>query len=338
MDLLFGRKTATGIDLGEHAVKCATLEPETGRLRGAHAVELMPERERRTDALDSSALDVRLRTALGDCQRQCAPWSKAVVAALPARAGQCGYLDLPALTERELDLAVPSKISKLIPFPLTEVSVSHMVVPLVRPGADRTGVVYVSVQKGPLQQLTDLFGRLGLRVRRAELPAVPLAREFHRNHPEEAGSFTALVNAGFRNSLVAIVRGGFPYLSRSFALGGADFTYAFQMGAQSTWSRAEAYKGDYDFRRREPAIEPFLVRWMDEVRKTVVQFERRFTAEEVRVARVALSGGDAHRVGLAERLAEHLEIAVEADGWAGLQGPAEAPGRFKIAVGLALGD
>ncbi len=339
MDRLFGKKAVTGLDLGEHSLKCATVEPETARIRGLAAATLMPERQLRADFLDAAALEARLKAALPDCRKRCSPFQKSVVLSLPARAGACGYLELPSLTDQELALAVPSKVSKLIPFPLSEVSVSHLAVPMIRPGAEGRGVLYVSVQNAALQQWTELLERAGLRIHRAELPAITLAREFQRNHPEESQDFVALVNVGFRSTSVAVARGGFPYLARSFSAGGADFTYAFQMGSQSTWERAEAYKRTYDFRQRETAVEPFLARWMDEVAKTLAGFARRFNAEDLHVRRAILSGGEAAGLGLAERLAEHLDLPVEVDGWATLRGPeGAAPGLFKIAVGLALED
>jgi len=339
VELLFGKKAVTALDLGEHGLKCATVEPETARIRGLVSIPLMPERQLRAEFLDAEALQARLRAALPDCRKRCAPFQKSVVLSLPPRAGSCGYLELPPLTDHELALAVPSKVSKLIPFPLADVSVSHMVVPRIHPEGEGRGVVYVSVQNAALRPWMDLLEPVGLRVLRAELPAISLAREFRRNHPDQDGDFVALVNLGFRSTTVALARGGFPYLARSFSVGGADFTYAFQMGSQSTWERAEAYKRGYDFSARETAIEPFLVRWMDEVAKTLTQFERRFNAEGLRVGRALLSGGEAAGRGLAERLAEHLGLPVEVDGWATLRGPEDAPpGLFKVAVGLALED
>ena len=339
MRQLFGQRTVLGFDLGEYSLRCASVEPETGRVRGLHSVDLVPGRESKTDELDPASLEKRLRAVLPECQQKCTPWQKNVAVVLPPRSGACGYQEFPGLSDKELDLAVPSKVSKLIPFPLPEVAVSYRSVPMLHPKERQRGVLYVAVQKSVLLQVTGLLQRLGLKVSRAELPAVPLAREFHRNQPDQAEDLVALVHAGFRSSVVAVVRGGIPYHSRTFSMGGVDFTYAFQMGSQSTWPEAEAYKHAYDWNRREPSIEPFLTRWMEEVRKTVTQFERRFSSEEARVARVVLSGGDSVGPGLVERLAEHLKLPVEGGSWNALQAPHPvAPGRYKIAVGLALAD
>lgn len=335
----FGKRTVLGLDLGEYSLKCASVEPETGRVRALHEAVLFPERQNRTEVLEPALLEDRVRTALAECRRHCTPWSRHQVVSLPARAGACGYQEFPPLSGPEMSLAVPSKVSKLIPFPLSEVSISHVPIPLARPAEGQGGIFYVAVQKGPLQQLMDLLRKLGLRVRRAELPPLSLAREFHRNHPELSDSFHLLVNLGFRNSTLTVVRGGYPYHARGAALGSADFTYALQMGAQSTWEQAEASKRAYDHRRREPAMEPFLHRWMEEVRKTLVQAERRFSEESCRVRGVFLSGGEARTAGLAERLSETLKLPVQVDSWAALQGPANSsPETFKVAVGLALGD
>ncbi len=341
---MFGRarrKVSIGLDIGQHTVKWAATDAESGRIRELFSTPLMPQRQQRLDVLEGDALEARLREILDTWQKTSACWSKSVNTSVQGAGSICGYLDLPRLSERELKMAVPSKLTKQLPFAVDDVALSFATVPPLVNDLNRTAVVYVAVQKKLIDAHATMLKRLGLELNNVEVPALALAREFNHNHPEAAQHFVALVSFGHLLTHVVLVRNGNPYYQRQFPTAGAEGTYACQVGNQSDWISAEQHKHGLDATARTVALEPFLTRWLGEVKRTIDSFHQRTASAQCRVVRAVLGGAGSSWQGLSRRLSETLQLPTEIDGWHALEiepaaRQAGPPSLFKLAVGLAL--
>jgi len=147
---------------------------------------------------------------------------------------------------------------------------------------------------------------------------------------------------GSRLTTVVVTLEGHPYFARDFALAGSHFTYALQMGAQSSWQEAEQHKLHLDATDREVSLEPALTRWLDQVRRVLEACTRSLPELRPQVQRVFLMGGSAAMKGLAARLEETLKTPVTVETWVDLSPPQNQPkaqlARFTTALGLALAD
>lgn len=284
--MFFGKKASVGLDLGSHSVKCATYGKKG--LEGCVAAPSVEE--------------LKL--------------SGSVVATIPGHGTIGRYLEFPALSAKELAVAGPAQAWQFIPYPQDQTNLSFLQVPPLG-GDKKTALFFVADQKERVESGQALLK--GLKIQRMEVPVLALARQFAAEHPSD--SFQALVHCGHTLTHVLVMKGKHPYYYREIRLAGKDFTYAFQQANQSSWEEAEAYKHGVDALAREVGGEPFLQRWLKEVKRSLA-------GSQIEVSKVFLSGGSAAWKGLRERLAEDLELPVEVD----------EPALYKVAAGLVRED
>lgn len=340
---MFGKKIVNGLDLGAHTLKCAVVETDTGCVRELWKSDILPDRQSRDQTLTGEALSQRLAILLNLCHKECTTFKANVVTAIQGEGTVCRYLEFPPLSDPELKIAVPAEVKKFLAFPIAQTSLSYFQVPLISSGK-KGGVFVVAARKDSVEEMKILLEQCNLQVQRIETPVLALVREFVKNHDNLRNRFHVLVHVGFRLTQIVILRNGYPYFAREFSMGGRDFTYAFQMRTQSSWSEAEQYKLHYDVMSKEASIEPFLIRWLDEVKKSLSFFCRQFAKEFNDICKVCLSGATAQWTNLDKRLGEHLNLPVIVDDWNRVKpinkgrNLKEKSLIYKVAVGLALED
>ncbi len=220
------------------------------------------------------------------------------------------YLELPLLKPRELEVAVPSRAFKHIPFPADKVTISYVQVPQLSKGEKKSTVFFIAEQNSALIELNELLKGCGFNTQRIETPILSLTRAFTRNHQLPPDRLYVIVHSGFRNSYVIIGREHYPYFAREFALAGRDLIYAFQMGEQISWNAAEESLNRYDVTLEDPSIEPFLVKWLDEVKRSIDYFAKQSQVNVSDIDSVYLTGGMTGVKGLDKRLYRHLSLPV----------------------------
>ncbi len=329
-----------GLDLGAYSLKWAVLDSNRQPLRFFTA-EVLADRETQNDQPHPRWLAARLGEMMDECRAASnGVWSEKVRAGLQGEGVVCGYLELPAVGPEGLDKAVPAALQEQLPFNVNDVGLRYLEVPPYQKQAGRQAVFYGTYLKTMAQQKRRLLESCGLEVEELEVTTHALAREFRFNHRHSDDSnFWALVHVGFDSSHVLVTRNGFPYYSRDFEIAGKSFTYAFQIGYQTTWAKAEQYKLNYRVATKDFQIEPFLLDFTDEIKRSLGHFGKRFLG--ARVSRLFLSGGMAAWHGLDRRVEEALGIPVTLDGWDELKPPGGPPAPpeasvYKVALGLAL--
>ncbi len=337
---MFEKKIFIGLDIGHFSVKAAIVGPNKKEIIDLVEREINPGRllidEKSTDEQVMEAVKHVLAPYLDKNSK----FNPSVICALQGEGIVCKYLEIPRLEKSRHELAIKSAVIKNIPFPLEEAYLTHLSVPVLKTGSPDNGIFFFAIKKIVTARLQELVSMSGVRVERFEVPAVSIIREFALNHGTLAGQCIAVVHAGSTLTTVIIVRNGNPYFVREFTPAGRDFTYAFQMGAQSTWKEAEEYKCASDATGRDIHIEPVLARWTDQVRKTVSAFTKLGTSATFTVDRVYLAGGSARWKGLDRRLSGALNVPVEVETWEKIKPPRDpgpgAAGIYTIALGMAI--
>lgn len=317
------------------------MQPDRNRILELWHSDILPEREFRDHLLEGEAIQRRLRVLADHLNRDLSGYNKKIVIAIQDPGTVCRYLELPPLSSKEMETAVPVEACKYIPFPMSEVNLTYFPVAPLAENVKKAGIFFVAAKKDSVESLRNLLEGLGFEVDRIETPALALTRELSHNHDIPRGQSVLLLHIGFAKTRIVVVRDGFPYYVRDFIPAGRDFTYAFQVGLQKTWQEAEKQKLDYDVNLHEPSFEPYLMRLTSEVKKTIAFFNEQLIQVNAPIAKVYMSGGEATMKNLAEYLSQNLGMPVVPDGWDKLQyegkerydGNAES---YKVAVGLAL--
>ena len=341
---MFNHNVVLGVDIGCHSVKCAAVEVKTGLIRGLCQAEIQPDRQSIERPLNEEELNERLLSLIRVCQRECHAHGYKIHTAIQGRGIISRYLELPAFTkelsEKEAKTAILSHVSKYVPFPLEEISLSYCKVPPINPEDKKLAIFFIAARKNLVEHQMKLLEGLGLEVERMEVPVVGLARELAKNHELPKDKFFASINIGFGETEILVLRDGSPYYVKEFSLAGRDFTYVFQMNMQSSWEEAEHVKMRYDTLERAPFIEPFIIRWLNEIKDALTYFTKQVSNNSLTVEKIFLSGGMASWKNFNKRVSEYLEIPVVIDGWDRLKCQdshcEQDPWVYKVAVGLAL--
>lgn len=338
---MFRTRVSVGIDLGHSSVKIAMLGPNKRDVLGLMEAELLPGREFLEDVCEEPRVIETVRAALAPIADPKSKYRASLSASFQADGAVYRYLELPPLKKEQLETALMSAASKLLAYPLQDASITARPVPSPSQDGRSVGTFLMAFQKVSVNRQAELLKRCGLEIERLEAPPVALLRAVAANCGTFPGEDVALVHVGSRMTTLVVSREGNPYFAREFALGGSHFTYAFQMGAQSTWTEAEAYKRRYDVAAREVPIEPALTRWLDQVKRSLDSFVKANPELSPSIRRILLTGGSSAWVGLAGRMEQALKVPVEVPTWSKLAPPREQPqasfGTFITALGLALG-
>src|ERR1700687_1351368 len=121
------KNVSVGLDLGEYSVKCAALDPNEGSIYGLWEAEIFPERQSQEENISSEILKDRLQKFIGECKKDFPEFNRQIRTSVPGEFFR--YLELPAMSAKELEVAVPFEAQKHIPFPLEEVTLNYIAVP-----------------------------------------------------------------------------------------------------------------------------------------------------------------------------------------------------------------
>jgi type IV pilus assembly protein PilM len=337
---IFKKQLKAGLDIGQDSFKYVLLDEDRGIIHYGREKKILPKRDRKDYLITGEELTERLKAFLSACQKDCQKYNNNVNTAIQGEGTICQYIDLPKLTKKELDVAVPSQAMKYIPFPMETISLSYITVPSIKKEENKTGIFFVAAQKKSVEDMKNILEQCGLQIEGMETPVISLVREWARNHGKK-DNFYALVHTGFRLTQVIILKDRHPYYCREFSIAGRDFTYAIQMGEQISWEEAEVYKMSYDATQKDVSMEPFMIKWLDDVKKSLGFFNKQFQNQSSSINQVFLSGGTALMKGLDMRLSEHINIPVICDTWDKIKVDSKftqtvEPVKFKLAAGLVL--
>ena len=273
------------------------------------------------------------------------PWGRArVCVSLQGEGTWCRYLELPRLSGRELDVAVPALAHKDIPVPLEEVVLHHVVVPALSGGDKTMAIFLVGARHTLVASVRKLLDSCGLDVQRLDITPLALTRELYRNHTLPPQQVSALVHIGFRDSQVVVVRDGCPYYVRHFWPAARDFVEGIRKEYGTSWAEAQDFLRGAQANADLPVLDPMVSRWIGEAQRTVRHGNALFLDRKLEgVSQVYLSGGVSGLPGLHMRLERALGVSTVLDSWERLNpGPGQVetvPAQiYKTAIGLALND
>lgn len=330
---LFRKRVSLGLDIGSHSLKLA-LSDSRGRDVEVWSAPILPGRTRKDEVLSNDALKNRLKALMLQAEQELKGWSKSAVVSVQSQSQVCSYLELPILSDDELEMAILSSISREVPMPIDSLDITHVSVTPLSPG--RTAVFYSAWEKSLSQKIHDCCELLGITIKHLEASGISLTREIFQNRALNPGKFYVIINIGFNLTQIIIVRGGYPYYLRDIPIGGGDITYAIQVGSQASWKEAEEIKCSHPLYELMYSAGPILSELSYELRRSIAYFQKKFASEKPEA--IYLSGGGALLKDLPEWLEEELHIQVHLENWQkSRSNPTDALAPiYKVSLGLAL--
>lgn len=342
------RPPMVGLDIGSSAVKAVVLRRGRGGWSLVAAGEApVPEGSLQDGATAEPTLVSEAVSALFDNLRL---KRARVAAALSGHAVIVKRLSLPAMSQAELNEAIPWEAEQYIPFDLSEVQLDYQV---VGSEADATrsslDVLLVAAKRDRIEDRTAVITQTGRQPVVLDIEAFALANAYKMNYPERTDALSVLVHVGRGVTIVCLLEKGEPVFTRDISIGGQIHLESVlrELGPSGIDEMAarRILHGQFPPEMSADQVASVLreasAQLVLEIRKTVDFY--RATAPVDKLNRVVLSGGAYQAVGLVDLLASEFDAPVDVfdpfrrvskssrSVGADVDGPA-----YAVAVGLAM--
>lgn len=308
---LFGSKSVLGVDLGTAGIKIAELARRGGPrfdLKNYGVLDFLAKGDGATKFGDGLFIG-----GLRDLVSRVKPSTKDVIASISSFSTFATVIELPYLSEKDLEKAIPFEARKYIPIPLSEVVLDWSIINVKELSqhennlASKTGLPNVeiflaAVPKDEAERYRNIFISAGLNLRALELENIATTRALVG---DDLSPLT-IINLGGRSTSIVVVDKGFERVSRNYELGGFEVTKAVSASLGIGFDRAEELKKVEGLKGNSAFLEtitPLIDLIVFEAKKTIANYEE---SKKSSIVRVILTGGQANMPGLKEYFSQKL--------------------------------
>lgn len=353
--------SVVGIDIGSSSIKIVQLKKEFGvakletygeialghygGMSVGQAVSLSPEKK--AEALKDLFKQINITTTEASFS-------------VPLRSSLFKLIDIPKVSDANLDQVIQLEARKYIPVPISEVVLEWLTIPqrdfetpTIKMGEDipaegpkkieQTEVLIVAIHKNVIYEYEDIIKRANLTATPLEIETFSASRAVLSNEI----SALAIVDIGASSSRLFILDYGVARSSHVIGKGSQDITTALQTSLNITFAEAEEAKrrlgaiGLEEGGDLNKVISPTLEFIFYECQKILLNYQKKYSRP---ISKVILTGGGSQLKGIVELAKTHFEVEVElGNSFKKVQVPAimekqlaENGSGFSIATGLAL--
>lgn len=352
--------SAAGFDISSTAIKAVQLRKERGRailetygevflgpyagLSAGQAVNLPPDKL--VEAIRDLVVGAKITT-------------QKIGLAVPLRSSLISLIELPAVSEKQLNEMVPIEARKYIPVPISEVMLDWWIIPrrefppsatvnpeqapVVSPGPAKAEVLMVAIHQSSLLQYKDILGKANLVADAFEIESFSAIRAVLGRDMLP----TMIIDMGAVSTKISIVDFGVIRVSHVVARGAQDITFALSKALSVNFDEAERMKRELGITgqvagQNISGVAGSVAEYIFfEANKVLASYQRKYNRA---VSRAVLIGGGALLKGLDTVIAKSLEIpATMGEPFAKVEAPAMfdsvlagAGPEFAVALGVAL--
>lgn len=310
--MLFGKKDSLlGIDIGSHAVKLVQLQVRDTSLKllslGVAPVSRDAFIEGRVGRPDLVAAPIRELTS------QLKVKAKSVSGAISGYEVMIKKIELPTMTEEELESRMSSELGQYIPYNIEEVDVDYQVMGIAKDRPTQMEVMLVAAKKESVRDYVELLRLSGLE------PAVVDVDFFALSNAYEAAcgivdETVALIDIGASKAIMNIVARGVPVFTRGISIGGSQITDRIKDDFKLSFEEAERVKlgegggvvADEDV---ESAFVSGVRNWVSECKRAIDFYYSNYP--DRRIEKILLSGGSCRIPGLDKVFQEQIGVPTE---------------------------
>ena len=347
--------SAIGIDLGSSFIKLVQLKKKGGKaiLETYGEIGLGPYGGVELGQMTNLPSD-KLAEALNDIMKEAKVTTKNSAISIPFSASLVSVIELPKVSEGELDSIVPIEARKYIPVPMGEITLDWWVIPkqeeyegkeIVADPAkgDKIDVLIAAIHNDTVNKYNDIVKRVALESVFFEIEMFSTIRStFGRDM-----KLVMVLDMGAGNTKLSIVEYGVVRASHVVGRGSQDITLALSKSLGISIKDAEKMKRDYGLLGKpdDPNVKEIVRLSTDyifsEVNRVLLNYEQKYNKT---IGKVVLTGGGVLLKGFKEAAMETLKSeVVYGDPFAKVEAPAflegllqEAGPEFAVAIGLAL--
>lgn len=343
-----------GLDIGVTSIKAVSLSYEkNGFLLSSCIIAPSTQKGMLSESpLDQEEMANAIKKALAAAKIT----AKNVNIALPENQVYTKIIEMPALSDRELSLAINWEAEQYIPVPLTTVSLVWAVLNPIQKGEKtilnkKLQVLVVGAPTALVDKYRKILAMSGLNVVAIETEILSVVRSltYQKEKPSDPFPTSIILSIGAINTSLALVKDGIVIFTYSIPVGGIAINRAIEADLGVSLMQAEEYKKVYGVLKSSPsakigdAIKPILNSILEEIKKVMIFYSQKYK-DDALIQQILLSGGTAKLPGLDIFFAENTGIeTVIADSWSILasnsvlsQDARNNSLDYTIAIGLAM--
>jgi type IV pilus assembly protein PilM len=340
--------TVVGIDIGASSVKVVQLKKERGKivLQTYGEVATGPYDNMRAGQLPNLQID-QLQTVITDIIKEANVSTKVAALSIQASASLLFVLNLPQMSDKELEKVIPNEARKYIPIPMTEVSLDWWPIPrqeyIEDPQAQNNReVLVVAIRKETIGQYNDLIRSVGFSSSLLEVEIFSAIRSSFHHELQP----TMIVDFGASSTRIAIVEYGVVKIFHTINRGSHYISQSLATSLGISFESAEKMKKDYGMNNTEnPEASAIVVTAVNyifsEMNSVLLNYQREYHQS---IGKMILVGGGSRLNGFYERAQREFQFdVVFGDPFSKAQSPEflhnvlrESGPEFAIATGLAL--
>ncbi len=280
-----------GIDIGSASIKMVELVPagkDKWKLAAA-ASAVVPVGGISGGASNQAAITSSMVKIIKEAGMR----SKRAVVALPEDQISSHVVEMPAMSDNEVEQALQWQVEQYIPIPADQAVWSYQIIRRDQPGNGAGGmeVLLAAAAKRLVETYSQVVEQAGLEVVAMETELMATARSVI-----PGGSPPAMVvDIGARSTDVGVVLGGQLVFARTIPTAGQAFTRAIETGLGLDTKQAEQYRNAYGFSKEQlqgkllTVMRPVLTLIATEIKKTIDFYVSKHS--DVVIGLVVLSGG-----------------------------------------------
>lgn len=310
--LLKGKKDVIGIDIGSSSVKMAHLR----EVRGGHqlvnlGVAPLPAEAIVDNAImDSSSIVEAIKSLVESHKVK----TKRVASSVSGHSVIIRKIQLPVMTEEEMESSIQWEAEQYIPFEISEVNLDFQILGPDPKDPSQMNVILVAAKKDFVNDFVAVFRECGLSPVVMDIDCFALENAFESNYGFEEGQIVALINMGAGAMNVNVLKDGVSVFTRDIQVGGNMYNEEIQKRLGLSNEDAEQLKlgaemEDVDPAELEETIADATENLCQEVQRSFDFFSA--TSSDEKVQQVYITGGVSKTKGIVDTLGDRLGVPVE---------------------------
>lgn len=310
--MLGKKKDIVGVDIGSSSIKMVQLREAKG---GYHLVNLglmplSPEAIVDNSIMDSGAIVESLRNMVESHKIK----TKNVATSVSGHSVIIRKIQLPIMTEEEMEASIQWEAEQYIPFEISEVNLDFQILGPDTKDPSQMNVVLVAAKKDFVNDFVAVFQECGLNPQVMDIDCFAMENAFEANYGAEENEIIALINMGASAMNVNVLKDGLSVFTRDIQVGGNSFNEEIQKRLGLSGEDAEHVKlggelPDVDSVSIEEVMHDAQNNLVQEIQRSL-DFFSATTADE-KVNKVFITGGVSKSPGIREALEEKIGVPVE---------------------------
>lgn len=310
---MFEKKSSLiGVDIGSHAIKMLCLKEKNGILNLLNA-GLLPVAHGGASETKANRLD---RTAKGiqKLGSHLKAKNKAIALSLSGYEVMIKKIELPTMTEEELEDRMHLELGQYIPYNIEEVEVDYQILDAVKDRPNFMDVLLVAAKKESINDYIQLARSAGFEPGVIDVDFFALSNAFEGSYGLVGKENVLLVDIGASKAALNALHHGLPIFTRDLPIGGEQINEAIQDNFGVTPEESERIKlGEVPERIGLKTIRDVVAgvvgNWLSEFKRAIDFYYRNYPDNTIE--RILLSGGSSRLAGLADAFQEYVGIPVE---------------------------